>query len=147
MKLTKEEILKATECYFDNCSCQGCPMDSVKKSEMKDRTCVQFLLGQYRELIKEPVSTIDIPKIIDEAMDKKNRSVTVFVGPQGTTVNVYPYQETKPHWISKDNGYICSECGSRAEFPWLHCPTCGEGLRLEEWITEGKNDEQETSVE
>ena len=36
---------------------------------------------------------IDIYKIIDEAMEKKDRSLTILITPTGTSVSVYPYSE------------------------------------------------------
>jgi len=96
MKLTKEDILKAIECCANKYSCNECPVDCMDKTIVKE-SCTRFLLKSCRDLINKPDNAIDIHKIIDEAMEKKDRSVTIFIGVQGTTVNVYPYQETKPH--------------------------------------------------
>lgn len=147
IELTKEEILKATECCQNNGSCAGCPLDNVSMAELGDRTCLQLLLGQYRGLIEASNTALDIPRIIDEAMEKKNRSVTIFIGAHGTTVNVYPYQETKPHWIEKDGRFSCSECGYISDFyPYRYCPDCGEELKGVEHL-EGADDGAGQSLE
>lgn len=148
-KLTKEEFLTCLEHCLDAGTCDGCPLVKETFTNLGKTSCTRFMLIQLRELFPILNSTIDIPRIIDEAMEKKNRSVTVFVGPQGTTVNVYPYQEAKPYWTSRDNHYICSECRAANHFPSPYCPICGEKMCISD--TEEKpevaEDEPETPVE
>ena len=36
------------------------------------------------------LKNFDIHKLIDDAMEKKDRSVTIFFGKHGTSVSVYP---------------------------------------------------------
>lgn len=75
---------------------------------------------------------VDIHKIIDDAMTKGDRSVSIFIGPLGTTINVYPYVEEKHCWIQRnDKDYPeCSNCGHR-DHTWdcsTYCPDCGEQM-------------------
>lgn len=92
--------------------------------------------------------TIDILKIIDDAMVKKDRSVTILISPNGTSISVYPYSEEKPHWISvTDPGgrtmfYRCSECGKSAHIPDSYCRHCGEALYFDPSIKEESKDDQ-----
>lgn len=80
----------------------------------------------------------DIHKIIDDAMEKKDRDVTIFIGKDLIHITVTPLENTKPMWIDKDTVYVCSECGSRNTWPAPFCPICGEKLAMAE--KEGKDD-------
>lgn len=80
----------------------------------------------------------DIHKIIDDAMEKKDRSVRIFISDVGTTINVAPIDNHKPHWILKykegrgrwPDSYICSECGIEQKNIACYCGFCGEKLSL-----------------
>lgn len=87
----------------------------------------------------------DIHKIIDDAMEKKDRCVSIFISHIGTMVDVQPIDTHKPHWIPRcaptDNpnlrglriGYACSECGHEISYhrtPEPYCGCCGEKLAL-----------------
>jgi predicted amidophosphoribosyltransferase len=75
---------------------------------------------------------VDIHKIIDDAMEKKDRSVTIFIGKEATTVSVYPYDDKPREWITMDrNGgwFRCPECGSTYRDMSPYCPECGEKLK------------------
>ena len=79
------------------------------------------------------VESIDIHKIIDDAMEKKNRSVFIHISPNfGTTVKVEPYDPTPKKWIRDVNGdHICPECGMNYGPHFLegpYCTMCGEKL-------------------
>lgn len=92
-------------------------------------------------------TNFDIHKIIDDAMEKKDRYVTVYIGKHGTSVNVYPVDESKTMWIdftlepivegkmhTFHVNYKCSNCGRHSTTPSLYCPHCGEqmlGVRKE----------------
>lgn len=71
---------------------------------------------------------IDIHKIIDDAIEKKDRSVTIHIGESGTVIYVDPITNKKPRWIEKGYDYACSECGRESRFAYPHCPFCGEEL-------------------
>lgn len=83
----------------------------------------------------------DIHKIIDDAMEKKDRAVMIFISDVGTTVNVHPIDDHKPHWIpqyvknDKFNyeytaSYACSECGAENKYPTCYCGFCGEKMSI-----------------
>ena len=79
---------------------------------------------------------IDIHKIIDEAMEKKDREVSIFIMKNNTSVYVRPATNTKPHWIYREGKgkyeFECSECGYYHEFESPFCPECGEKLSKSE---------------
>lgn len=128
-KLTKEEVIKCFEiCSGSGLSCRGCPLEGETLTE-PCKTIVDHNALQY---LRCSDNAVDIPKIIDEAMEKKDRSVTIFIGAQGTTVNVYPYQETEARW--QPIGYQgqevrCSECGYVSRWEAPYCSKCGERLK------------------
>lgn len=77
-------------------------------------------------------SEVNIHKIIDEAMEKRDRVVSVFISPSGTSVRVEPLTTDKPRWIyNKQNGnYICPECGRSSIARYMFCPNCGEQMSI-----------------
>ena len=83
------------------------------------------------------VEAIDIHKIIDDAMEKKDRRVTVFMSSAGTSVYVDPYDDKPLEWIvTCGNGnpfvspYKCPSCGIPSEVPDPYCRVCGEKLKM-----------------
>ncbi len=93
----------------------------------------------YEQLEKE--SEIDskssmqlICKIIDDAMEKKDRSVQLFISNQRILISVYPYEQGYPNWIpvedplSNKQKFRCPECKSYSDFMTPYCPICGEQL-------------------
>ena len=83
---------------------------------------------------KDNANNIDIHRIIDEAMEKKDRMVTIFISEVGTTVSVQPIGES-PHWtVEPDdenpnrNIFVCSECSTQSTFPGIYCSACGEKM-------------------
>lgn len=78
--------------------------------------------------------TIDIHKIIDDAMEKKDRSVMIFIGEHGTSVNVNPYKDDKVVWKAAPGAKhpYCSNCGRQAEAAYSFCPWCGEQVAISE---------------
>jgi len=90
--------------------------------------------------IKADLNSTEIMKLvnqtIDEAMTKKNRSVSMFICNGHVKMDIYPYTETTPHWIEKkgdkyiSDRYICSECGFAWDHISPHCPMCGEQLNM-----------------
>lgn len=85
---------------------------------------------------------VDIHKLIDDAMEKKDRRVSIFITKDTTSINVEPLIESKPRWIFKERYRgrytpVCSECGyeyAKEETPY--CPCCGEKLAKGEWPVE-----------
>ena len=85
---------------------------------------------------KNGTPIVDIHKIIDDAMEKKDRYVTIFISKEGTTINVHPYEDKESKWIYHDPNesnyhFECSECGSISEFATPYCPVCGEKLKIQ----------------
>jgi hypothetical protein len=88
---------------------------------------------QPSKLIAKITPKIDISKLIDEAMEKKDRYVTVFVNNEGhMSINVYPYEKDEPRWTGEHLNYKCSACGCHNNHPTPYCPECGEKLKLPE---------------
>lgn len=69
---------------------------------------------------------IDIYKIIDDAMTKKDRNVTIFISGENTSVYIRP--EEKPMWVKKNGWYQCPECQNESRNVSIYCPTCGEKM-------------------
>lgn len=71
----------------------------------------------------------DIHKIIDDAMEKRDRTVSIFIMNESVSVNVKPVGEDDGmKWIEihKDlAAYKCSECGGHSECADLYCRHCG----------------------
>lgn len=86
------------------------------------------------KLVAQITPKIDISKLIDEAMEKKDRSVMVFISDVGTTVKVNPLD--KPAWkpMPNKNGtkytYMCSACNRSSDKAYVYCPWCGESIGL-----------------
>lgn len=73
-------------------------------------------------------SPIDIHKLIDDAMEKKDRCLNIFITNVATSVYVYPCDDTEPKWTEVTAGYVCSECGQFSGWDYPYCPTCGEKM-------------------
>ena len=57
-------------------------------------------------------SLVDIHKIIDDAMEKKDRYVTIFInGDRKASVYIKPLEDDDPRWIRDEEAglYFCSE--------------------------------------
>lgn len=80
--------------------------------------------------------TEDLPKIlalIDDAMEKKDREVTIFISKDHTHITVTPHTDNKPRWIHHQLDrcrykFECSECGAYENHMSSYCPHCGEKL-------------------
>lgn len=116
-----------------------CP-ECAKKHERELELTRQNFQDQFGEKplmeSSKPATDVDIHKIIDDAMEKKDRSVTIFIGKEGTTVSVYPYEDTPREWIPSRidvtgvcNGYYCPECGALSFSASTYCHMCGEKLK------------------
>jgi hypothetical protein len=73
---------------------------------------------------------LSIHKIIDDAMEKRDRTVSIFISAENNavSVNVYPVDHDKCQWIETKHGMICSNCGN-CESTWdrpTYCSKCGE---------------------
>lgn len=56
----------------------------------------KWYTSEQAEELKNETPTVDIYKIIDDAMEKHDRSVSIVISPDEITINVYP---TEPRWI------------------------------------------------
>lgn len=91
-------------------------------------------LGEWNVDKKDP--HVDIHKIIDDAMEKRDRTVSIYIGEAGVSVTVSPADQDKVMWIHKaDNTYDetycrtwfqCSNCGHDNNHTTPYCPVCGE---------------------
>lgn len=102
------------------------------------------------------MNNVDVNKIVDDAMEKKDRQVCIFISDVGTTVKVQPLSDSDPRWImrkkvgSKSTQYAitktiyeCSECHDTFDYPTPYCPSCGEKLRFpceEDYSKEGTDE-------
>lgn len=82
---------------------------------------------------------VNIHKLIDEAMERKDKKVHIFISELGTNINIEPYEPEKdPGWIvceeAKDEcitwyKYMCPTCGHIIRNFTPYCPICGEQLK------------------
>jgi len=96
--------------------------------------------GKYPEKSETPTITpiVNIQEIINDAMEKKDRTVHIFISNVGTTVDVEPIRpEKKAEWVRERTfptgnhfEYICSECGRSFSYITPYCPHCGEKLSV-----------------
>jgi rubrerythrin len=86
----------------------------------------------------EKEAIIDIRELVDDAMKKKDRYVSVLISKDDVHVIVKPLADD-PRWIINDikltdnyirHEYHCSECGNVDMHPSPYCPMCGEKLKL-----------------
>lgn len=74
---------------------------------------------------------VDIHKIIDDAIEKKDRYVSISIVEAGTMVHVYPHETGQMSWKVIENHrhpYVCPNCGRPSDQAYPHCPWCGEDL-------------------
>ena len=94
---------------------------------------------------KKEEPKIDIHKIIDEAMEKKDRTVSIYIGQSCVTINVTPYKPEEPaHWIynseSERYPFECSACGGASADAGLYCSRCGEQMMIRKEEEEVEDD-------
>ena len=87
---------------------------------------------------KPRTDAVDIHKIIDDAMEKGDRSVYILIHSVGMSVTINPYVEEKCQWVRYDNDMhmTCSNCKFKVgtAYDSTYCPNCGEfmhGVRRE----------------
>lgn len=84
---------------------------------------------------------VDINKIIDDAMEKKDRMVHIFMMGATVSVDVQPLEKYDPRWIMRERPgsskysialreFECSECHTWHDKATPYCPDCGEKLRM-----------------
>lgn len=89
--------------------------------------------AEVMEESKDETPTVDFYKIIDDAIEKHDRSISIFISPDGITINVYPLTNDDPKEWKRIKGvagygdlYICPYCGSGVTQPTIYCGECGE---------------------
>ena len=79
------------------------------------------------------MKNLDINKIIDDAMEKKDRTVTVFITGGNVSVSVSPLEDAPHKWSKVLAGISkCPECGYKTNYESAYCPDCGEKLKRSE---------------
>lgn len=71
----------------------------------------------------------DICKIIDDAMEKRDRTVHIFITDTSVSINISPNTDDGMKWIETGimtYTYKCSKCGLYSGHPDLYCKHCGE---------------------
>ena len=145
----KEKLKKEAPYKIDSLSvggCIGCPgsmwegapkikTGSCPKGGASEENCTKCWNSEAPNT--EPTTEIDIHKIIDDAMEKKDREVMIFISKDHTNVSVIPVNSTKPRWIESEGNsircrYKCSECGAFTTTPSPFCPLCGEKMSMPE---------------
>ena len=84
-----------------------------------------------------------IKSIIDEAMEKRDRTVSVFISGENMHVTVAPLGEDEPRWIPKEGGYLCSVCGRWQGDASRYCCDCGEALKNMDMFDDESEDEED----
>ena len=76
---------------------------------------------------------VDIYKIIDDAIEKKDRSITIFITGDNMSVYVNPLEEPA-RWLKTESLLTsqCSNCGLKSTVETQYCPDCGEKLKRSE---------------
>lgn len=125
--------------------CVGCPGDSFDGApKIGERGCIWPSASRCSECWNrempdtKPKTDVDIHKLIDDAMEKKDREVTIFISKDHTHITVSPRENTKPVWIEEESitgsfsrsRYRCSECRGFNDYPSPFCPVCGEKLAM-----------------
>lgn len=71
-----------------------------------DQLCEECFKVRFKEKAEEPApeagtfNRSDIFKVIDDAMEKKDRHVSIFISPDSVSVDIYPYD---PHEVEDEN--------------------------------------------
>lgn len=144
--------------------CGDCKYDVLTANHEPCKDCYYKLDHPYFEpKEKEPApidqakerlfkSLDDIQKIIDDAMEKGDRSVHISVVGDKVDVSVQPYKEDEwGEWIEvksdRDDlpltftvGYRCSKCGHHHPHMSLYCSICGSRMKAPKPIEEGEKD-------
>lgn len=73
------------------------------------------------------ISNNDIHKIIDDAMEKRDRTVHILIHSVGISINVSPSNENDGmKWRQiEGGGYVCTDCGGVSLHGTMYCPNCG----------------------
>lgn len=126
----------------DPCTCKGdkneCDLD---KQKGKTEVSKDYILNMSSKDKVTLTPIVNIRKIIDDSMEKKDRAVHILITSTGTSVEVIPYSNETPRWIFDRDycTYECSECHNTNAYPAPYCPECGEKLAAAKEDKDGKN--------
>lgn len=68
----------------------------------------------------------DLHKIIDDAMERGDRQVHIYIMKDNVSISVRPASEDDGmKWRQVGGGYICSDCGGASTTADLYCKHCG----------------------
>lgn len=127
----------------DPCTCKGDEneCDFYNKEKGKTEVSKDYILNMSSKDEVTITPIVDIHKIIDDAMEKKDRAVHILILPTSTSVNVTPWPNAKPRWIFDRDycTYECSECHNTNAYPAPYCPECGEKLAAAKEDKDGKD--------
>ena len=132
--------------YPENYPCTKCWDREIPETETK----------KPYKVIAEIKPQIDISALVDEAMEKKDRTVHIFIMGDNISVDVRPLEESDPRWIVHEENrtrhvvryqFECSECRTYSQDPTPYCPFCGEKLRMPVIEDKRVKDVSEDSVE
>lgn len=117
--------------------CAGCPEDYgylPKGFLCSHMTCEECWSQEIQETEDKIQPQIDISALVNEAIEKKDRTIHILIMGDNISVDVRPFTNEKQRWIYREQidryNFECSECGYRGEFPSPYCPTCGEKLAM-----------------
>ena len=113
-------------------TCDNCKYSNFRGNEHPCVDCAGSNRSHWEPKYDNHISMIK--SIIDEAMEKRDRTVSVFISGENMHVTVAPLGEDEPRWIEKavDNHqsvYVCSACGEEEMLPSRYCRNCGEALK------------------
>lgn len=139
--------------------CDTCKHKSLRLTQKPCNCCGPFHDNwepAFEPIIETPVMTKNEPptitddknismikSIIDEAMEKRDRTVLVYIHGDTMSVSVTPIGADEPRWIPKDGGYVCSTCGQWDHHPTRYCRLCGEALKI---VSEEKVEEKTKGI-
>lgn len=99
------------------------------------KKCDALEFGTSKAPENPRTDSVDIHKIIDDAMAKGDRSVYILIHSGGMSVTINPYAEEKPKWFDFGYGHLkCSDCGHYQHINLGHdkvptyCSNCGEKM-------------------
>lgn len=100
--------------------------------------CFKGRTPESKDVADEPKpenkSPIDVPQLIEDAMQRKDRTIHIFISDIGTSVYITPSEEeAKPVWklVRGHNGkhaFLCTNCNRTSKQGYPYCPWCGEVL-------------------
>lgn len=150
MTCREKLAIEHPECVDPTCDggCRGCPSQygyintniicCGMPNDEKCTKCWDREIHGTEPTKPKPSNQLDIHKLIDEAMDKKDREVSIFIMKDNMSVYVRPVASNDPRWIvhEKCSGrkitweYECSECHAYSDKLMCYCGYCGEKLRM-----------------